>query len=147
MKEAIHPAYIEQALAFLYSADPLRLKRLPIIATALAAVASLLIFFAGFIVFSTEKNISALPNAIPLLLFFAYLAIIPIKDFKDIAGDAADGVRTLPVILGEGRAKRFIGAAVFIVFVVSPFVLSIRSLFPLGHVRKGRSICPVQHMG
>jgi 4-hydroxybenzoate polyprenyltransferase len=121
-----------QALAFLYSADPLRLKRLPIIATALAAVASLLIFFAGFIVFSTEKNISALPNAIPLLLFFAYLAIIPIKDFKDIAGDAADGVRTLPVILGEGRAKRFIGAAVFIVFVVSPFVLSIRSLFPLG---------------
>lgn len=121
-----------QALAFLYSADPLRLKRIPLVATAIAAIASLLILFAGFIVFSTEKNIAALPNAIPLLLFFAYLAIIPIKDFKDIAGDAADGVRTLPVILGEGRAKRFIGAAVFLVFVVSPFVLSIRSLFPLG---------------
>ncbi|QQR78461.1 MAG: UbiA family prenyltransferase [Candidatus Moraniibacteriota bacterium] len=121
-----------QALAFLYSADPLRLKRIPLIATAIAAMASLLILFAGFIVFSTEKNISTLPVSIPILLFFAYLAIIPIKDFKDIVGDAADGVRTLPVILGEGRAKRFIGAAVFLVFVVSPFVLSIRSLFPLG---------------
>lgn len=121
-----------QALAFLYSADPLRLKRFPLIATALAAMASLLILFAGYIVFSTEKNISVLPVAIPALLFFAYLAIIPIKDFKDIAGDKADGVRTLPVLLGEAWAKRVIGALVFIVFVLSPFVLSLRSLFPLG---------------
>ncbi|MFZ1654427.1 MAG: UbiA family prenyltransferase [Candidatus Moraniibacteriota bacterium] len=121
-----------QALAWVYSADPLRLKRIPIVATALAAMASLLILFAGFIVFSAEKNISALPVSIPVLLFFAYLAIIPIKDLKDIEGDCADSVRTLPVIWGEDRAKRFIGAAVFIVFALSPFVLSIRSLFPLG---------------
>ncbi len=121
-----------QALAWLYSADPLRLKRIPIVATALAAMASLLILFAGFIVFSTDKNIAALPVSIPTLLFFAYLAIIPIKDFKDIEGDRADGVRTLPVVWGEDRSKRFIGAAVFTVFTLSPFILSIRSLFPLG---------------
>ncbi len=121
-----------QALAFLYSADPLRLKSYPVIATALAAMASLLILFAGFIVFSTEKNIAALPVSISALLFFAYLAIIPIKDFKDIKGDRSDGVLTLPVLLGEDRAKRLIGAFVFIVFVVSPFAFSLRSLFPLG---------------
>lgn len=121
-----------QALAFLYSADPLRLKRYPVIATALAAMASLLVLFAGFIVFSTEKNIAALPVSISALLFFAYLAIIPIKDFKDIAGDRADDVLTLPVLLGEDRAKRLIGAFVFIVFVASPFAFSLRSLFPLG---------------
>lgn len=120
-----------QALAFLYSADPLRLKRYPIIATALAAIASLLILFAGFIVFSAEKNISALPVSISVLLFFAYLAIIPIKDFKDILGDRADGVFTLPVLFGEDRAKRLIGVFVFIAFIASPFVLSLRSLFPL----------------
>jgi 4-hydroxybenzoate polyprenyltransferase len=98
----------------------------------LAAAASLLILFAGFIFSSTEKSISALPNSISTLLFFAYLSILPIKDFKDIAGDRADGVYTLPVLLGEERAKRLIGAAVFITFVASPFVLSLRSLFPLG---------------
>jgi 4-hydroxybenzoate polyprenyltransferase len=121
-----------QALAYLYSADPLRLKRLPIVATAFAAMASLLILFIGFIVFSTEKNISALPNSIPLLLFFAYLTIIPIKDFKDISGDRADGVGTLPVLWGEARAKHFIGAAIFTIFTLSPFILSLRSLSLLG---------------
>jgi len=121
-----------QALAFLYSADPLRLKRIPIVATMLAASASLLILFAGFIVFSAEKEITALPIAIPVLLFFAYLAIIPIKDFKDVAGDMADGVRTLPIILGEARAKRLLGALVFLVCVLSPLILSVRQLFPLG---------------
>lgn len=121
-----------QTLAFLYSADPLRLKRLPIVATMLAAMASLLILFTGYIVLSTEKNIAALPIPIPLLLFFAYLAIIPIKDFKDIAGDKADGVLTLPVLMGEARSKQLIGAFVFVVFVASPFALSLRSLFPLG---------------
>ncbi len=121
-----------QAIAFLYSADPLRLKRFPVIATALAASASLLILWVGFIVFSTTKNISALPVSIATLLFFAYLTIIPIKDFKDIAGDRTDGVITLPVLFGEEWAKRIIGAFVFMVFVASPFVLSLRSLFPLG---------------
>ncbi len=121
-----------QALAYLYSADPLRLKRLPIVATAFAAMASLLILFIGFIVFSTEKNISALPNSIPLLLFFAYLTIIPIKDFKDISGDRADGVGTLPVLWGEARAKHFIGAAIFTIFTLSPFILSLHSLSLLG---------------
>ena len=123
---------VYQMLAFLYSADPLRLKRFPIIATALAASASLLILFTGFIVFSAEKNIAALPVSIPVLLFFAYLAIIPIKDFKDIEGDKADGVFTLPVLLGAERAKRLIGACVFLVFTISPFVLSLRHLFLLG---------------
>lgn len=122
---------VYQALAFLYSSDPLRLKRFPILATAIAASASLLILFAGFIVFSAEKNVIALPTSFIALLFFAYLAIIPIKDFKDIVGDKADGVFTLPVILGEDRAKRFIGAAIFLIFVITPFVLSQRQLFPL----------------
>lgn len=123
---------VYQFFAYLYSADPLRLKQYPFIATALAASASLLILFSGFIVFSAEKNIAAIPVSYVALLFFAYLAIIPIKDFKDIAGDKADGVTTLPVLFGEDRAKRIIGAAAFLVFVISPFILSLKSLFPLG---------------
>jgi 4-hydroxybenzoate polyprenyltransferase len=122
---------VYQAIAFLYSADPLRLKRIPFVATALASAASLLIFFAGFIVFSADKNIEALPVHIPVFLFITYLFLLPIKDFKDIAGDRADGVITIPVLLGEARAKRFIGAILFLTFVSSVFVFAVRSLFPL----------------
>lgn len=120
-----------QAIAWIYSAPPLRLKRFPGIATLLASSASLLIFFGGFIVFSLNKNIESLPWPVILLLFLAYTVLLPIKDFKDIAGDTQDGVRTLPIIWGETRAKRFIGAAAFACFILSVFAFDIRHFFPL----------------
>lgn len=120
-----------QALAWLYSAPPLRLKRFPGIATLLAASASMLIFFGGYLVFSTNKDISELPWSISALLFFAYCALLPIKDFKDIPGDAKDGVITLPILWGEVKAKRIIGSLAFFCFIVSVFVFDIRHLFPL----------------
>ncbi len=120
-----------QALAWIYSAPPLRLKRFPGVATLLAASASLLILFGGYLVFSLYKNTERLPDGITVLLFVAYLILLPIKDFKDIAGDKADGVTTLPVLWGEAKAKRIIGAAAFAVFIASVFVLDVRHLFPL----------------
>lgn len=120
-----------QGIAWIYSAPPLRLKRFPGIATLLASSASLLIFFGGFIVFSLNKNIESLPWPVALLLFLAYLALLPIKDFKDIAGDKQDGVQTLPIIWGEIRAKRLIGAAAFSCFILSVFVFDVRHFFPL----------------
>ena len=120
-----------QALAWLYSASPLRLKRFPGIATILAASASLLIFFGGYIVFSINKNISELPWSLSALLFFAYATLLPIKDFKDIPGDTKDGVITLPILWGEIRAKRIIGSLAFLCFIVSVFVLNVEHLFLL----------------
>lgn len=120
-----------QALAWIYSAKPLRLKRFPGIATILAASASLLIFFGGYIVFSINKNISELPWTISALLFFAYTVLLPIKDFKDIPGDAKDGVITLPILWGEIKAKRVIGSLAFLCFIVSVFVLNVEHLFLL----------------
>lgn len=120
-----------QAIAWLYSVPPLRLKRFPGIASLLASSACLLIFFGGYIVFSVEKNISELPGAVTLLLFLAYTALLPIKDFRDIPGDRADGVITLPVLWGEAKAKRIIGTLAFLCFIASPFILDVRHLFPV----------------
>lgn len=120
-----------QAIAWLYSAPPLRLKRFPLIATILAAVASLLVLFAGFIVFSSTKNIIDLPWPLYTFLFIAYTLALPIKDFKDIAGDAADKVFTLPVLLGEMHAKRLVGGFLFLLFMASVFILRIERLFLL----------------
>lgn len=122
---------IYHAITHLYSANPLRLKRFPLIATVLAATASLTVFFAGYIVFSADKNISTLPWSIPALLFLAYTFLLPIKDFKDILGDRSDSVFTLPVLLGETWAKRFIGSMLLIMFMASVFVLDIPHLFLL----------------
>ncbi len=118
-----------QALAWIYSAWPLRLKRFPFIATILASSASLFIFFGGYIVFSVEKNIDALPWPVITLLFIAYTFLLPIKDFKDIPGDKADGVITLPVLFGEVWAKRLIGSILFFVFLASIFVFKVLNLF------------------
>ncbi|MEP7162143.1 MAG: UbiA family prenyltransferase, partial [Candidatus Moraniibacteriota bacterium] len=120
-----------QGLAWIYSAWPLRLKRFPIVATALAAAASLLVFYTGYTVFATDKSTESLPWQIPLFLFIVYALLLPIKDFKDIEGDRADGVITLPVLLGEAWAKRLIGGTLFLLFVSSVFVLNVSRLFIL----------------
>lgn len=118
-----------QALAWIYSAWPLRLKRIPFLATMLASSASLLVFFGGYIVFSPEKNIADLPWSVTALLFIAYTFLLPIKDFKDIPGDRADGVITLPILFGEVWAKRFIGSILLLTFMASIFVFNVPNLF------------------
>jgi 4-hydroxybenzoate polyprenyltransferase len=117
-----------QALAWIYSAPPFRLKRFPIIATIIAAAAGILVLLAGFLMVSPEHNVSAIPSSIIAFLFFSYAITIPIKDFKDIEGDRADHVYTVPVLLGVTKAKLLFGSLIFLCYFASPFVLSAPSL-------------------
>lgn len=118
-----------QAIAWLYSAPPYRLKRWPILATGLAAFAGILVLILGFLAVSPENDISALPWPLLFFLFFTYALCLPIKDFKDIRGDALEHVYTLPVLLGAEKAKLLIGSLMFLAYAASPFILSARSLF------------------
>ena len=118
-----------QAVAWLYSAPPLRLKRFPIVATAFAGFAGILIFIAGFLIVSEANDFSLLPLPLLFFLCIAYTLSLPIKDFKDIQGDAFDHVYTLPVLLGAEKAKLLIGSLVFILYIASPFILRAQSLF------------------
>ena len=117
-----------QAVAFIYSAPPFRLKRVPLIATLLSATAGIIVLLAGFFTVSPITDISPIPPVILGFLFVAYAITLPLKDFKDIQGDKKDGVYTLPVILGTERAKAVIGSALFLCYVVSPLVLRETSL-------------------
>lgn len=120
-----------QGLAWIYSAPPFRLKRVPVLATILASIAGLSIFFAGFVTVSPTQDLAGLPASIALFLLAAYAVSIPIKDFKDIEGDRGDHVLTLPVILGAERAKLLLGSLVFLCYFTSPFVLHAPSIgFP-----------------
>jgi 4-hydroxybenzoate polyprenyltransferase len=118
-----------QALAWLYSAPPLRLKRFPIVATVLAAFSGTLILIAGFLVVSPINGISVFPLSLLFFLFAAYALALPVKDFKDIQGDALDHIYTIPVLFGAGKAKLIIGTLIFVLYLTSPVVLNARVLF------------------
>jgi 4-hydroxybenzoate polyprenyltransferase len=129
--QALLLLFCYQVTATLYSAPPLRLKRFPILATLLAAFANIIILSIGYLVISDQGSIQALPTSILLYLLFALAFCLALKDFKDIAGDAEDGVFTIPVLLGEERAKLFIGSGLFFVFSLVPLLLKQTSLLPL----------------
>lgn len=118
-----------QALAWTYSAWPLRLKRFAFLSTFISALASLMIFFAGYILISPEQNIDHLPFNIILLLIISLALSLPIKDLKDIKGDKKDSVYTIPVIFGEEWGKIIVASGLFISYILSVILLNEFRLF------------------
>lgn len=121
--------FVYQFLAYVYSAWPYRLKRFLFVASFVSAVASLIVFFIGFTLVSGDKNIQGLSWRVIFLLLFCYTFSIPAKDFKDIAGDARDGVKTVPVVFGEEKGRLIVASGIFVSFMLSVFLLNARSLF------------------
>jgi 4-hydroxybenzoate polyprenyltransferase len=111
-----------QMIAWVYSVPPFRLKRFPPIASFSAACASILILLSGFLLIAPDQ-LGAFPKPIIFFLLIAYTIALPIKDFKDTLGDRRDGVMTIPVLIGEAKAKLFLGGALFLLFIGSVFVL------------------------
>lgn len=111
-----------QAIAWLYSMPPLRLKRFPGIATLLSSMAGILVLIVGFLTLSHASAIGFVPASIFSFLFIAYVFTLPLKDFKDVRGDRADGIHTIPILLGIERARLAIGSALFLCYTTSPII-------------------------
>ena len=118
-----------QIIAWVYSADPFRFKRFTYLSTFLSAIASMTILFSGYILVSPDQSFTLLPNSIIILLVLALTLSLPIKDFKDIEGDRADGVFTVPVVFGEEWGKIIVGGGIFLSFVSSVILLNESRLF------------------
>jgi len=118
-----------QTISWTYSAWPFRLKRFPIVASFLSALALTLLFLSGFMLLSDGQNISRFPQQVFWLLIISFAISLPIKDLKDIEGDRANGVWTIPVILGETWARFAIGFGVFISYSLSVVWLNAKALF------------------
>lgn len=136
-----------QCLAWAYSAWPLRLKRFPIVASLVSALASILILFSGFILTSANEDISQFPARIFWLILIALVFSLPIKDLKDIQGDEADGVMTIPVIFGEYWGKIVIGGGIFISYFLSFIFLNEYKLMPWAILFGGASYFVVTFSG
>lgn len=118
-----------QAIAYIYSARPLRLKRFPLIASFLSALASLLILLSGYILVSPDQSPAGIPGKIIFLFLLAFTFALPVKDFKDTEGDRMDGVFTIPVISGEQWGKIIIGGGIFFSYLLSIAILHEPRLF------------------
>ncbi|MFA6284966.1 MAG: UbiA family prenyltransferase [Parcubacteria group bacterium] len=118
-----------QVIGWIYSCWPFRLKRFPIIASLISALALALLFSCGFMLLADGQNISRFPHQIFWLLIIAFMISLPIKDLKDIEGDRADEVWTIPVLLGETWARFAIGLGIFISYSLSVVWLNARILF------------------
>ncbi len=116
------------ALSALYSFPPLRLKRIPFVATALLGAVSVVAFLAGFALFTGGRAFHLAPPRLLLALFLAVAAAFTAKDLKDVAGDRLDRVCTLPVLLGERAGRRVTALLVFLGFLLPALLLPIRWL-------------------
>lgn len=120
---------VYQFLAWAYSCRPYRLKRFPVVATAMSAAASLTVLFLGFALVSGLENIQGLSWRIIALLFISFTLVLPLKDFRDIEGDKKDKVWTIPVIFGEKNGRLINAVGVFIPFILSVFFFNETRLF------------------
>jgi 4-hydroxybenzoate polyprenyltransferase/Flp pilus assembly protein TadD len=116
------------AVSFVYSAPPLRLKRVPLLATLALGCVSLLACLAGFTAFAEERAMAVFPVGLGWAIVLAFGLGFSAKDLKDVEGDRATGVLTLPVLLGPRAGRAAVAALVLFGYLVVPLIVPFRVL-------------------
>jgi 4-hydroxybenzoate polyprenyltransferase len=117
------------ATYYIYSVPPLRLKRVPILASAFIGVATLAIMLLGFFLVSTNQQFGAFPAPVALLVFIFMTLVTNVRDLKDITGDSAAGIWTLPTLLGDRHSRSVIGVMMFVAYILVPIFIPIQILW------------------
>lgn len=108
------------AAYYIYSAPPLRLKRIPLVSSFLISIASLSAVMTGFYFIDANKLVSDFPMRLVVLIIVCITLAANFKDIKDIAGDAADNIWTAPVLFGEEKGKQIAGGLLAVSFLAVP---------------------------
>lgn len=122
------------ALGVVYSIGPWAAKNVGAVGLVVAAAGAFLTYLAAAHVVSEVVPASAFAFA---SVASAWIAIAGhTKDFGDVAGDRAEGRRTLPVVLGEERARLLVALGTALVssiaLVLALAVEQVRTLLFLG---------------
>ncbi len=114
---------------YVYSCRPLRLKRVPVIAKLIIGMNGWMVTVCGYVMaggeWATFPWIWSVFILVPLSLAANFI------DLKDIAGDKATGVATLPVLLGERNARLVIALATLATYVMGGILLDVVWPYPL----------------
>lgn len=114
---------------FIYSAPPFRLKKVVGLAKLIIGFNSLSVAVMGFA--------AAGGNWLDFPWEWALFILIPLSlaanfiDLKDIEGDRAMGVKTIPVLIGEKNARHFMAISALICYLTGGFLLSVSWVWPL----------------
>lgn len=114
---------------YLYSCQPFRLKKIPFLAKLLIGCNSLCIAVTGYVL--------AGGDAMDFPALWAIFIVIPLSlsanfvDLKDIEGDRAMQVKTLPVIWGEQKARNFIAVCTVFNYAMGAWLLGITWVYGL----------------
>jgi 4-hydroxybenzoate polyprenyltransferase/Flp pilus assembly protein TadD len=119
------------AASYAYSAPPLRLKRFPVVSGLTLGVVSLLTCLVGFSLFAEERALALFPPRLGWVIVLAFGLGFAAKDLKDVEGDRATGVWTLPVLLGPAAGRAAVAGLVLAGYVLAAVILPFRALAPL----------------
>lgn len=114
-------------LSVLYSVPPVRLKRYGISSNIVGGT------LYGAIPFVSAWALAG--GAFPLAFFIFFygitICIATLKDFEDAATEKRFGIRTLPVLLGYEKARRFVVLGIFclLAFMLAASLLTIPRVF------------------
>ncbi len=122
-------------LSWIYNMNPLRLKKIPLVATFIASCASILIIIIGFLSsFDNLINLKYIPLDFILSMLIGYTLSLPLKDLKDYTGDKYANIKTIPVLFGINKSRKIIGINLFISFLVSAILINLKSLWLLSTI-------------
>lgn len=99
---------------YLYSMPPIRYKKITVISKVVISGNSLILIYLGYFLITHTSNIP--PILIPLMLISGTIAANYI-DLKDIPGDQANNIKTLPIVLGTPMASKLIGGAFVVTYL------------------------------
>lgn len=99
---------------YIYSCEPFRFKRIPILAKLLIGMNHLIICMGGFIAAGGEWE------GFPIFWIIFILVGISLSanviDIKDVEGDRIAGIKTLPVIFGTHRTRLFLSVVLILLY-------------------------------
>lgn len=117
-------AYI--IVTFFYSCPPLRLRQIVGISNFIIGLAALICFLAGFAIFAPQQSFLDFPLTLIFITVILVTAVSIVKDLKDIEGDAANQIQTIPSLLKRrfpvATVYRLIGILIAASFLVVPLV-------------------------
>ena len=118
-------------LYYMYSVPPLHLKRFALVNPFIIALATLSAVYAGFYTVSIDQSLATFPREWITIILVCFTFIANVKDIKDVDGDRAVGVYTLPVIFGAEQGKHIIGGLVAMALVLFAYIMGISILIYL----------------
>jgi 4-hydroxybenzoate polyprenyltransferase len=117
------------ATYYLYSMPPLQLKRITLFSKLAISINSMVLVVLGYTL--VQDNLSGFPNGLYGLYLIGVTLAANFIDLKDIKGDSALGIMTLPVLIGERQAKALIGAAFWAAYVAFFYLVKNFYILPL----------------